>query len=98
MTLMLPRRLLQSPGPAAAPTAAEEATSLLLDATERLLDAHAAALAAVAGARSGVRAQLQGEYEAQRQELLQAALGEAVRLRDAGECCLRQLAEVPSIC
>lgn len=77
-------RLLESPV-AAEPLHAEEATSLLLDLTERLLDAHAAALAAVAGARSDVRAQVQSDYEAQRQELLQAALGEAVRLRTSGE-------------
>ena len=84
---------MESPGPAAAQTHAEETTSLLLDLTERLLDADAAALAAVAGARSDIRAQLKGEYEAQRQELLQAALGEAVRLRSAGECaaCLHNV-------
>ena len=70
---------------AAAPHHRDEATSLLLDLTERLLDAHAAALAAFAGAPSVARAQLQAAYEQQRQELLQATLDEAVRLRAAGE-------------
>jgi hypothetical protein len=69
---------------AAAPHCGDKATSLLLDLTERLLDAHAAALAASAGAPSAARAQLQAAYEEQRQELLQAALDEAVRLRAAG--------------
>ena len=76
---------------ATAPHQGDEATSLLLDLTERLLDAHAAALAASAGAPSAVRAQLQTAYEEQRQELLQAALDEAVRLRAAGELVPRRV-------
>lgn len=67
------------------PSAAPEASALLVDLTERLLDTYAVAVANGGGGGGG--GAVEAADAAGRQEMLQALFEEAVRLATAGEWC-----------
>ena len=68
------------------PGAAPEASALLVDLTERLLDTYAVAVANGGGGGGGDGA-VEAADAAGRQEMLQALFEEAVRLATAGVWC-----------